>query len=69
MLSLSTLLMKLVSGAALFTLVATIVDTLALYLLPNKQTYRDMVFEDSPDNLRRKNNTDDSKTHSREKQE
>ena len=49
MFSLSTLILKLVSGAALLTLIATITDTLALYLLPNRSTYRDIVYEESPD--------------------
>lgn len=49
MFSLSTLMLKLVSGAALLTLIATIIDTLALYLLPNKGTYRKIVYEESPD--------------------
>ncbi len=49
MLSLSTLLMKLVSGTALLTLIATITDTLTLYLLPNRRTYREIVYEESPD--------------------
>ena len=69
MFSLSTLVMKLVSGAALLTLIATITDALALYLLPNKQTYRDVVYEDSPDNLTLKNKADNVKPHARDKQE
>jgi hypothetical protein len=49
MFSLPTLILKLVSGVALLTLTATITDTLALYLLPNRDTYRKMVYEESPD--------------------
>lgn len=49
MFSLPTLILKLVSGAALLTLIATFIDTLALYLLPNKGTYRKIVYEESPD--------------------
>ena len=49
MFSLPTLILKLVSGVALLTLIATITDTLALYLLPNKGTYRKIVYEESPD--------------------
>ena len=49
MFSLSTRIMKLVSGVALLTLIATITDTLALYLLPNKGTYRGVVYKESPD--------------------
>lgn len=41
--------MKLVSGVALLTLIATITDTLALYILPNKTTYRKIVYEESPE--------------------
>jgi len=48
MFSVSTLLMKLVSGAALLTLIATTIDFLALYALPNKKTYKDIVYEESP---------------------
>ena len=54
MFCLPTLMMKLVSGAALLTLIATITDALALYLLPNKQTYRRVVYEESPDLKRNK---------------
>ncbi len=61
MFSLPTLMLKLVSAAALLTLIATVVDTLALYLLPNKRTYRDIVYEDSPDLKRRSLNQDDQK--------
>lgn len=48
MFSLSTLIMKLVSGAAMLSLIAAITDVMALYILPNKQTYRDIVYDDSP---------------------
>lgn len=41
--------MKLVSAVAMLTLIATITDTLALYLLPNRTTYRSIVYEQSPD--------------------
>ena len=68
MLSLSTLLMKLVSGAALLTLIATITDALALYLLPNKQTYRDIVYEESPD-LKQQRKDQKQKQDKQEKQE
>ena len=68
MLSLSTLLMKLVSGAALLTLIATITDALALYLLPNKQTYRDIVYEESPD-LKRQRKDQKQKQDKQDKQE
>lgn len=61
MFSLPTLMLKLVSAAALLTLIATVVDTLALYLLPNKRTYRDIVYEDSPDLKRRLLNQDGQK--------
>lgn len=45
MFSTSTLLLKLVSGTALLTLTATIIDVIALYLLPNKEVYRKHVYE------------------------
>ncbi len=41
-------MMKLVSGAALLTLIATAIDFLALYALPNKKTYKDIVYDESP---------------------
>lgn len=47
MFSLPALLLKLVSGMGLLTLTATIVDTLALYLLPNRLVYRRKVFEET----------------------
>lgn len=46
--SLSTLLLKLVSGMGLLTLTATIIDTLALYVLPDRTRYRSSVYEESP---------------------
>ena len=57
--------MKLVSGAALLTLIATAIDFLALYALPNKKTYKDIVYEESPllKTLGKKTKTTDS-THS-----
>ncbi|XP_032240708.1 P2X receptor E isoform X2 [Nematostella vectensis] len=46
--SLPALLLKLVSGVGLLTLTATIVDTAALYLLPDRFQYREFVYEESP---------------------
>ena len=48
MVSISALIMKLASVAGLLTLIATITDTLALYILPNKNTYREVVYDKSP---------------------
>ena len=48
MFSLPTLLLKLVSGMGLLTLTATIIDTLALYVLPDRGEYRKSVYEESP---------------------
>ena len=48
MFSLSTLLLKLVSGMGLLTLTATVIDTLALYVLPDRGKYRKSVYEESP---------------------
>jgi hypothetical protein len=58
--SFSALLLKLVSGIGLLTLTATIIDAVALYLLPNKDYYRRCVFEyektnfDSASDVRKK---------------
>jgi len=46
--SLPALLFHLVSGVGLLTLTATIVDILALYILPDKLRYRRFVYEESP---------------------
>jgi hypothetical protein len=46
--SLASLVIKLVSGMGLLTLTATIVDTLALYVLPDRFRYRSYVYETSP---------------------
>ncbi|KAJ7373491.1 hypothetical protein OS493_011087 [Desmophyllum pertusum] len=46
--SLPALLLHLVSGVGLLTLTATIVDILALYILPDKLRYRRFVYEESP---------------------
>ena len=46
--SLATLLVKIASGMGLLTLTATIVDTLALYILPDRLKYRSYVYETSP---------------------
>lgn len=46
------LILKLVSGMGLLTLTATVIDTLALYILPARQDYRRYVYEES-DELRR----------------
>ena len=48
MFSLPTLLLKLVSGMGLLTLTATVIDTLALYILPDKRRYRESVYDESP---------------------
>ena len=42
------LLLKLVSGMGLLTLTATVIDTLALYILPNRRKYRQSVYDESP---------------------
>ena len=47
MFSIPTLLLRLVSGMGLLTLTATIIDIVALYLLPNRFTYRNHVYEES----------------------
>ena len=46
--SLSSLLLRLASGVGLLTLTATVVDILALYILPDKVRYRKYVYEESP---------------------
>jgi len=46
--SLPTLLLKLVSGMGLLTLTATILETLALYVLPDRGKYRKSVYDESP---------------------
>ena len=46
--SLPTLLLKLVSGMGLLTLTATILETLALYVLPDRGKYRKSVYDKSP---------------------
>ena len=48
MFSLPTLLLKLVSGMGLLTLTATVIDILALYVLPDRGKYRKSVYEESP---------------------
>lgn len=48
MFSLPTLLLKLVSGMGLLTLTATILETLALYVLPDRGKYRKSVYDESP---------------------
>ena len=47
MFSLSALLIRLVSGVGLLTLTATVTDTLALYVLPNRTSYRRKMYEDA----------------------
>ena len=46
--SLASLVIKLVSGMGLLTLTVTIVDTFALYILPDRFRYRRYVYETSP---------------------
>lgn len=46
--SLASLVIKLASGMGLLTLTASIVDTLALYVLPDRLRYRSYVYESSP---------------------
>lgn len=48
MFSLPTLLLKLVSGMGLCTLIATVIDILALYILPDRRKYRKFVYDESP---------------------
>ena len=48
MFSVGTLLLKLVSGMGLLTLTATVMDVLALYVLPSRNRYKRFVFEESP---------------------
>lgn len=47
--SLPNLLLQVVSLVGLLTLTATIIDTFALYLIPNKDIYRQYVFDSSPE--------------------
>ena len=47
MFSIPMLLLKLVSGMGLLTLTATVIDTLALYVLPARESYRRYVYEES----------------------
>ena len=54
MFSFSSLLLKLVSGVGLLTLTATIIDTVALYVLPNRMVYRKHVYDESGD-IKKKN--------------
>lgn len=44
MFSLSVLLIRLASGVGLLTVTATLTDTLALYVLPNRRKYRNYVY-------------------------
>lgn len=46
MFSLSALLIRLVSGIGLLTLTATLTDTLALYILPNRKKYRKTIYDE-----------------------
>ena len=46
MFSLSALVIRLASGIGLLTLTATLTDTLALYVLPNRRNYRKSVYEE-----------------------
>jgi len=39
----------MVSGMGLLTLTATVIDSLALYILPDRGQYRRSVYEESPD--------------------
>lgn len=55
MISFPSLLLKLVSGVGLLTLTATIIDTIALYVLPNRMVYRRNVYEESED-IKKKSN-------------
>ena len=54
--SLPNLLLQLVSLVGLLTLTATIIDTFALYLIPNKDIYRQYVFDSSPELQKRMQN-------------
>ena len=51
MFSLPTLLLKLVSSMGLLTLSATVIDLLALYVLPDRLKYRSTVYEQQSLNL------------------
>ena len=44
--SFPSLLLKLVSAVGLLTLTATVVDLLALYVLPNRKKYHKFMYED-----------------------
>lgn len=54
--SLPNLLLQVVSLVGLLTLTATIIDTFALYLIPNKDIYRQYVFDSSPELQKRMQN-------------
>jgi len=44
-----TLLINLIAGAALVSLATVAVDLIALYVLPQKTTYREYMLEETPD--------------------
>ena len=44
--SLASLLLKLVSAVGLLTLTATVVDLLAVYVLPDRTKYQQCMYED-----------------------
>ena len=51
MFSLSALLIRLVSGVGLLTITATLTDTLALYVLPNRRKYRKTIYDEDAKNV------------------
>jgi len=64
--SLSSLLLQLASLMGLLTLTATIIDTIALYVIPNKEMYRQYVFDSSPELRKRlESEKEDEKTKSK----
>ena len=45
----ANLVFQLVSVMGLLTLTATVIDVIALYIIPNKDSYRQYVFDESPE--------------------
>ena len=63
------LVLQLVSVMGLLTLTATVIDIIALYIVPNKDNYRQYVFDESPDfveAIKEEDQSRDSKTSARD---
>jgi len=64
----SNLVLQLVSVMGLLTLTATVIDVIALYIIPNKDHYRQYVFDESPEFLQN-NKVAESNTDSIKKEQ